>query len=564
MELDQDVEAEQQQLVSSSSSPEASPEVVTGSSPVIADAECKSPSPVHGGIKCEYSAVGGGVERACESVGGGAKHDSCVSVGGAMRHSPAVGVGGAMRHSPAVDVSRESACQSVGGGAMRHSPAVSVGGAMRHSPAVDGSRESACQSVGGGAMRHSPAVGVGGAMRCDSSDYVDKKSAGKSTSRSLAKIKLPTQVALDSEGAVRTDFPFDKLNCRHELMSLNQHTLFPTVLPKKRKSAEWFTDQASESLTTSGGETSDVSFIFGQTKYGSYSCVETTEELVQENSSMHVNVSSNNGDETTIVGGADEMTNVDIVGDGAQTDGDGIMPVGDVSNNNNNVSESTLGSVQTDGDGAVGDVSNNNNNVSESTLGSDELFSSTSIATIPETSLDEKDESPVEPHNEDGHDESPVEPEEQDETLNDDGEDTITEGNKKNALGDQAALMVGGDGEKHVTILVHSDVTGLVTRISKKWKEYSQSMKNVTLNTSPVVSMPYLNSTEPQPQPDSDKTYKMTSSVTSKDSSPKKIKIYVDEDLSLESSLIQAWMQESKDDPTKGPEIGKFLFVFCV
>ena len=489
---------------------------------------------------CHSPAVDGSRESACQSVGGGA-----------MRHSPAVGVGGAMRHSPAVDGSRESACQSVGGGAMRHSPAVGVGGAMCHSPAVDGNRESACQSVGGGAMR------------CDSSDYVDKKSAGKSTSCSLAKIKLPTQVALDSEGAVRTDFPFDKLNCRHELMSLNQHTLFPTVLPKKRKSAEWFTDQASESLTTSGGETSDVSFVFGQTKYGSYSCVETTEELLQENSSMHVNVSSNNGDETTIVGGADETTDVDIVGDGAQTDGDGIMPVGDVSNNNNNVSESTLGSVQTDGDGGVGDVSTNNNNVSESTLGSDELFSSTSIATIPETSLDEKDESPVEPHNEDGHDESPVEPEEQDETLNDDGEDTITEGNKKNALGDQAALMVGGDGERHVTILVHSDVTGLVTKISKKWKEYSQSMKNVTLKTSPVVSMPYLNSTEP-PQPDSDKTYKMTSSVTSKDSSPKKIKIYVDEDLSLESSLIQARMQESKDDPTKGPEIGKFLFVFCV
>ena len=123
MELDQDVEAEQQQLVSSSSSHEASPEVVTGSSPAIADAECKSPSPVHGGIKCEYSAVGGGVERACESVGGGAKHrfQLFLSVGGAMRHSPAVGdgwchVGGGAiipQQSMGGVIPQQSACQSV-------------------------------------------------------------------------------------------------------------------------------------------------------------------------------------------------------------------------------------------------------------------------------------------------------------------------------------------------------------------------------------------------------------------------------------------------------------------
>ena len=93
------------------------------------------------------------------------------------------------------------------------------------------------------------------------------------------------------------------------------------------------------------------------------------------------------------------------------------------------------------------------------------------IGTVPETSLDEL---------QGDADESDV---------------TVTEkltGINRTAQVGQSALLVGGDGEKHVTIMVHSDVTGLVARISKQWKEYSKCMKNLSLTTSPVVSLPHL------------------------------------------------------------------------
>ena len=46
-----------------------------------------------------------------------------------------------------------------------------------------------------------------------------------------------------------------------------------------------------------------------------------------------------------------------------------------------------------------------------------------------------------------------------------------------------AAQVVGvGDGEWHVTIVVHSDITCLVSDTSKKWKSYAKSLKNVSLH----------------------------------------------------------------------------------
>ena len=55
----------------------------------------------------------------------------------------------------------------------------------------------------------------------------------------------------------------------------------------------------------------------------------------------------------------------------------------------------------------------------------------------------------------------------------------------------------------------------------------------------------------------------MTTSVTSKETSGKKIKIYVDEDLDIEHKMIQSQMRERKEDPTKGPEISKYFFI-CI
>ena len=130
-----------------------------------------------------------------------------------------------------------------------------------------------------------------------------------------------------------------------------------------------------------------------------------------------------------------------------------------------------------------------------------------------------------------------------------------SKGKKSNT---HAALVVGGgDSEWHVTIVVHSDVTGLVADISKKWKSYAKSLKNVSLKTSPMVSMTNLN---PTASHSGTKGYKMMSSITSRDSS-KKIKIYVDEDLDLEAGLMQARVQERQENLTMDPEIGKYYSV---
>ena len=65
----------------------------------------------------------------------------------------------------------------------------------------------------------------------------------------------------------------------------------------------------------------------------------------------------------------------------------------------------------------------------------------------------------------------------------------------------------------------------------------------------------------PTASPSGTKAYNITSSITSRDS-PKKIKIYVDEDLEVEAGLIQERIQERREDPTKGPEIGNYLSVY--
>ena len=370
-----------------------------------------------------------------------------------------------------------------------------------------------------------------------------KKIAGKS--RSIAKkIKLPTQVALDSEGIVRTDFPFDQISSRHKLRTLTHHTLFP-VHPKKKSMEDWIAEMGSTELltattTNTSGDLSNVSFVFGQTQYGYYSCVDVpeTEDMTNEfeNSSMIVNVSSRN------------TTDVDVDGDETKMHG---------------------GSDMTNGAGGVDVTNNNNNNMSsESTLGSAELFSSTPNVTLPESSLDN---SQVEAHHSGDSTTIGTVPESSLDELQGDADGssdvTVTEkltGINCTAQVDQSALLVGGDGEKHVTITVHSDVTGLVASISKQWKEYSKCMKNLSLTTSPVVSLPHLHSTAPPSKPASGaNVYNITTSVTSKDTSGKKIKIYVDEDLDIEHKMIQSQMRERKKDPTKGPEIGKyFLFAF--
>ena len=438
---------------------------------------------------------------------GGASHSS----GGATPFS-----GGASHSSGSASPFSSRASHSSGGASPFSGEASSSSSSASHSSG-DASPFSggASHSSGGASDSSGDASPVGGSSE-DGGITMHmgiKEIAGKS--RSIQKkIKLPTQVALDAEGLLRTDFPFDQISARQKLRTLTHHTLFP-VHPKKKTMEDWIADQKStESLTvtttSSSGDLSNVSFVFGETKYGSYSCVDVQ------------------GTQDMMDGGSD-VTN-DAGGE-------------DVTNNKNN-----------------------NNMSSESTLGSAELFPSTPNATVAESSLDD---SPVDDAQCSGDSMTigTVPETSLDELQGDADESDVTVTEKSTGINctaqvGQSALLVGGDGEKHVTIIVHSDVTGLVARISKQWKEYSKCMKNLSLTTSPVVSLPHLHSTAPPSKPAiGANVYNMTTSVTSKDASGKKIKIYVNEDLDIEHKMIEYQMRERKEDPTKGPEISNyFLF----
>ena len=338
-------------------------------------------------------------------------------------------------------------------------------------------------------------------------------------SRSISNLKkLPTQVGVDSSEAIRIDFPFENISSRNKLKELTHNTLFSTVPLKKRKVNEWAAKQtSSESLTTSG----DVSFVFGKTHHNMYSYIGDTEKsedvstTALENSSLIVNVSSTAGDMTTISSTAgDVITNPGDGDDESMADDETAMTSGmDGSDHTYASHGDTTRDYLGDGDNEARDQPNNpgddaqeNNVTNESTLGSGELFSATSVDTVPETPPEEQNRGATPEIDVAGND-----------TLTD---ETTTKTSKGKKTKIHAALVVGGgDGERHVTITVHSDVTGLVSDISKKWGSYTKSLKNVSLKTSPVVSMTNLN---PTASPSGTKAYKMTSSVTSRDT-PKKI-----------------------------------------
>ena len=446
-----------------------------------------------------YLSGGAGQSSGASPFSGGASHSS----GSASPFS-----GRASRSSGSASLFSGGASHSSGGASR------SSGGASHSSGDASPYSGGASHSSGGASCSSGDASPVGGSSEDGgiTTHMGIKEIAGKSRSIQKKK-KLPTQVALDTEGLLRTDFPFDQISARQELWTLTHNTLFP-VHPKKKTMEDWIARQKStESLTvttsSSSGDLSNVSFVFGETKYGSYSCVD-----VQGTQDM-----MDGGSDVTNDAGGEDVTN----------------------NKNNNMS-------------------------SESTLGSAELFSSTPNATVAESSLDD---SQVDDAQRSGDSMTiGTVPETSLNELQGDADEsnvTVTEkstGINRTAQVGQSALLVGGDGEKHVTIMVHSNVTGLVARISKQWKEYSKCMKNLSLTTSPVVSLPHLHSTAPPSKPASGaNVYNMTTSVTSKDASGRKIKIYVDEDLDIEHKMIQYRMRERKEDPTKGPEIGNyFLF----
>ena len=116
----------------------------------------------------------------------------------------------------------------------------------------------ASPASGGGSSHHSPASSLGtsttgGARRDTQGKLLDNPQMhGKSKKySSIGRLKLASQVGVDSSGEIRKDFPFEKISSRSKLKELTHNTLFSTVLPKKRKVDDWVAEQtSSESLTT--------------------------------------------------------------------------------------------------------------------------------------------------------------------------------------------------------------------------------------------------------------------------------------------------------------------------
>ena len=71
--------------------------------------------------------------------------------------------------------------------------------------------------------------------------------------------KLPTQVAYDSEGNIRTDFPFDSQMPLSDLKQLNETTMTATVTHRKKKLLVDYEEESSQT----GGDDSSVSYVFG-------------------------------------------------------------------------------------------------------------------------------------------------------------------------------------------------------------------------------------------------------------------------------------------------------------
>ena len=122
-------------------------------------------------------------------------------------------------------------------------------------------------------------------------------------------------------------------------------------------------------------------------------------------------------------------------------------------------------------------------------------------------------------------------------------------GHKKNVSGKEnshvsmhskdTSMVNGGGtgGENKVTITVHSDIKGVVGSIMKKFCDYTKGLKNmkVQLTSSPIVMLSRPNTSEEPTK----RKLGMTSSVTKDETTGKKIKIYVDENLILERQMIK-------------------------
>ena len=127
--------------------------------------------------------------------------------------------------------------------------------------------------------------------------------------------------------------------------------------------------------------------------------------------------------------------------------------------------------------------------------------------------------------------------------------------------GGGASKTGSGEGEpKQITIVVNSNIDGVVETVSKRFREYKKTLKpGLDLKLHPIVRLTHLD-TPPNPEeiqatPTVRVVPVLTTSVNDDGKDEKKrLKVYVDEELRLEKVLID---MGKKPMPTK---LSKFFF----
>ena len=137
--------------------------------------------------------------------------------------------------------------------------------------------------------------------------------------------------------------------------------------------------------------------------------------------------------------------------------------------------------------------------------------------------------------------------------------------------------------KKTITIVVHSNMKGVVEKVLKNFRDYQKKVKlpGIDLKLHPVATLPHVKADNPAKPREAKKEaavvttslvpsvvhsenstqmverIKLTDSVNQDTGIPKrKVKVYLDEDLLLEQFLIQKARNPS---PTKGKELSKYF-----
>ena len=171
-----------------------------------------------------------------------------------------------------------------------------------------------------------------------------------------------------------------------------------------------------------------------------------------------------------------------------------------------------------------------------------------------------------------------------DDATDEENNERIKSGNNK-AYMNARTMVSGGEGstgsQKTITILVHTNIQGVIEKVSKNFNAYQRKIKRpgVEIKLHPIVTLAPLErepkkkivtnssvTSEPTPtthraqETQTDYTCNMMDSVVPDESKAKNVKVYVDENLVLEQFLIKSARTPA---PTKGKELSEYsIYLF--